>query len=215
MSSRCACVFSARPLSSTPAQPPPVLAYGFREASRPLTAAADTTMVAFGSVSLVTAAVGFWHSGIGHALGTRWRCEGVGVVRVGRRPRWRPLASTLVGFALLLTLGAICTSTGTMAQQKVVVYSLQRRYPAQAGVCGLQQGDGDCRRANLGWLGCHNQAHPNRKGPPRRRHHMGCQPVAAGDQQTVFCTVRFEEQRRDPGGVSRGGRLCGLATTCT
>jgi iron(III) transport system substrate-binding protein len=35
----------------------------------------------------------------------------------------RPLASTLVGFALLLTLGAICTSTGTMAQQKVVVYS--------------------------------------------------------------------------------------------
>jgi iron(III) transport system substrate-binding protein len=35
----------------------------------------------------------------------------------------RPLASTLAGLALLLSLAAIWTSTGTMAQQKVVVYS--------------------------------------------------------------------------------------------
>jgi hypothetical protein len=48
-----------RKLSSTLAQPPPVLAYGFAKRLVHFDAAAHTTMAAFGSVSLVTAAVGF------------------------------------------------------------------------------------------------------------------------------------------------------------
>ena len=41
-----------------------------------------------------------------------------------RRPRETVSFNLRIGFtALLGTLGAICTSTGTMAQQKVVVYS--------------------------------------------------------------------------------------------
>ena len=46
-----------------------------------------------------------------------------GAVQSGQGGIVRPLASTLAGLALLLSLAAIGTSTGTMAQQKVVVYS--------------------------------------------------------------------------------------------
>src|SRR5690349_9688715 len=46
-----------------------------------------------------------------------------GAVQSGQGGIVRPLASTLAGLALLLSLAAIGTSTGTMAQQKVVIYS--------------------------------------------------------------------------------------------
>src|SRR5262249_45532058 len=104
-------------------------------------------IAAFGSVSLVTAAAGFYIVVAGPMAAVTRR-----VVRRGKEGHRETFGFNFTWRCASAELGRHLREYGRDGAAKDRGVLVQRRYPAQVGLCGLQQRNGDRGRASLGGL---------------------------------------------------------------